>query len=181
MTTDAEPAASADGWTPILYQELRAIARRNRLRVMGGETLQTTALINEAYLCMAGVERFGTRGEFLRYAAKAMRNILIDRAREQLADKRGGGIKAEPLEAAEGFVVEEDATVVAVHEALGALAAFDERLAEVVQCRYFAGYDDAQTAEALGIGERTVQRDWSTARAWLRKELALGGGADGAG
>lgn len=176
MSSEAEPAASADGWTPILYQELRAIARRNRLRVMGGETLQTTALINEAYLCMAGVERFGSRGEFLRYAAKAMRNILIDRAREQLAEKRGGGIKAEPLEAAEGFVVEEDATVVAVHEALGALAAFDERLAEVVQCRYFAGYDDAQTAEALGIGERTVQRDWSTARAWLRKELALRGG-----
>ena len=101
-----------------------------------------------------------------------MRNILIDRAREQLTAKRGSGVRAEPLEAAENFVVVEDTLVIAVHEALESLAAVDARMAEVVQCRYFGGYDEAQTAEALGISERTVKRDWATAKAWLKKELS---------
>lgn len=172
MTAPPESRSPAGEWLPVLYQELRGIARRSRLRVRGGETLQTTALVNEAYLSMSGQQRFGSRGEFLRYAAMAMRNILIDRAREQMAAKRGSDARHEPLEEAEDFVVEEDATVLAVHDALDALAGFDPRLAEIVQCRYFGGYDDAQTAEALGISERTVQRDWATARAWLKRELS---------
>jgi RNA polymerase sigma factor (TIGR02999 family) len=166
------PKTSADEWVALLYKELRAIARRSRLRVSSGDTLQTTALINEAYTQVAnGPPRFGSRGEFLRYAALAMRHILIDRVREQLALKRGGGARPVPLDE-EDFAVEDDETVLAVHESLERLAAFDPRLAEIVQCRYFAGYDEDQTAEALGISTRTVQRDWATARAWLKKDLS---------
>jgi RNA polymerase sigma factor (TIGR02999 family) len=164
---------SADQWVALLYKELRTIARRSPLRVSGGDTLQTTALINEAYTHVAsGPPRFGSRGEFLRYAALAMRHILIDRVREQLALKRGGGTRPVPLDEAEDFAVEDDETVLAVHESLERLAACDPRLAEIVQCRYFAGYDEDQTAEALGISTRTVQRDWATARAWLKKDLS---------
>jgi RNA polymerase sigma factor (TIGR02999 family) len=151
-------------WVPLLYDELRRIARRERVRLFGGSTLATTALVNESYARLAGDTHFASRGEFLKIASVAIRRILIDRVRAQLAAKRGGGAKHVPIDEAHDFVVEDDVRVLAVHDAL-------ETLAQVVECRYFAGYDEAQTAEALGISERTVQRDWATARAWLKKEL----------
>jgi RNA polymerase sigma factor (TIGR02999 family) len=172
MTGDAR--ASGDGverWVPLLYDELRRIARRERVRLFTGGTLATTALVNEAYARLAGDTRFADRGEFLRIASVAIRRILIDRVRAQLAAKRGGGATHVPIDEAGDFVVEDDERVLAVHDALEQLASVNPRLAKVVECRFFAGYDEAQTAEALGTSERTVQRDWATARAWLKKEL----------
>jgi RNA polymerase sigma factor (TIGR02999 family) len=168
------PPGEPDGverWVPLLYDELRRIARRERVRLFGGGTLATTALVNESYARLAGDTHFRSRGEFLRIASVAIRRILIDRVRAQLAAKRGGGAVHVPIDDAHDFVVEDDVRVLAVHEALEHLATLNPRLARVVECRFFAGYDEQQTAEALGISERTVQRDWATARAWLKKEL----------
>lgn len=171
--TNPPAGGGAEQWIPLLYQELRSIARRERRRVTGGETLVTTVLVNEIYLRLAAEQRFASRGDFLRVAAVVIRRILIDRVRTQLAAKRGGGAEALSLEEAEDFVVEDDETVLAVHEALERLAAINPRLADVVECRFFAGYCEVETAEALGSSERTVQRDWATARAWLKRELQL--------
>jgi RNA polymerase sigma factor (TIGR02999 family) len=170
----ADTKGESDGverWVPLLYDELRRIARRERVRLFTGGTLATTALVNEAYARLAGDRGFADRGEFLRIASVAIRRILIDRVRAQLAAKRGGGAKHVPIEEADDFVVEDDERVLQVHEALEQLAVVNPRLAKVVECRFFAGYDEKQTAEALGTSERTVQRDWATARAWLKKEL----------
>jgi RNA polymerase sigma factor (TIGR02999 family) len=169
-TAATSEAATAERLAPLVYQELRRIARRERLHLSGGETLSTTALINEAFVNLAGAG-FESRGHFLRYAAVAMRNVLIDRARMQLAAKRGSGVKPLELDEATDFVVVEDERLVHVHEALGRLAQLNERLAQVVECRFFAGYDEVETAEALGTSRRTVQRDWVMARAWLKREL----------
>ena len=109
-----------------------------------------------------------------------MRHVLIDHARERLADKRGGGVRALPLEDAEEAVevsTAPDEQLIEVDAALGRLARLNPRLAQVVECRFFAGYDENQTAEALGITDRTVRRDWVKARAWLRVELGRGGAA----
>lgn len=173
----SEPRAAGDAegverWVPLLYEELRRIARRERVRLFTGSTLATTALVNEAYARLAGDARFGSRGEFLRIASVAIRRILIDRVRAQLAAKRGGGAAHVPLDEEHDFIVEDDERVLAVHEALETLATLNPRLAQVVECRFFAGYDERQTAEALGTSERTVQRDWAMARAWLKKELS---------
>jgi RNA polymerase sigma factor (TIGR02999 family) len=156
---------------PIVYDELRAIARRERRRLAGGETLATTALINEAYLKLANNPAFASRGSFLRIASIAMRRILVDRVRAQFAIKRGSGENPLDIDEIQDFVVEDEQNVLNVHEALQALSMLNPRLVEIVECRFFAGYSETQAAEALGISERTVQRDWATARAWLKKEL----------
>ena len=162
---------NTDEWMPMLYDELKRIAHRERLRVSGGETFVTTALVNELYLRIGEMAGAQDRQHFLSVAAVVIRRILVDRVRAQLAAKRGGGAAALPLDAAEDFVVEDEEEVLAVHEALEVLAEDRPRLARIVECRFFAGYDAAQTAEALGISKRTVERDWVTARAWLRREL----------
>ena len=159
---------------PLLYQELRQSARRERRRLLGGETLATTALVNELYLRLARQPGFSTRGHFLAVAAIAMRRILIERARAQTRQKRGGDLARVPLDEADGVLVADGAHLLAVNEALQALAQRSPRLAEIVECRFFAGYSEPETAEALGISERTVQRDWATARAWLQRELDAG-------
>jgi RNA polymerase sigma factor (TIGR02999 family) len=165
---------------PMFYDEVRRMARRER-RKLGAvtgvdETLQTTALIHEAYLRMRGSSGFNDHAHFLRAAALAMRHVLIDHARERLADKRGGGARALPLEAAEDVSTAPDEQLIEVDAALGRLARLNPRLAQVVECRFFAGYDENQTAAALGITDRTVRRDWVKARAWLRVELGRGSG-----
>jgi len=162
---------STDALLPLLYQELKAIARRERLRLSGGETLATTALLHEAYARLAPAHGFPSRGQFLASAAVTMRRILIDRVRAQLAAKRGAGAEQVGLDEAADFVVEDGATVLGVHDALERLHAVNPRLVKVVECRFFAGYSELETGEALGISERTVQRDWATARAWLKKEM----------
>jgi RNA polymerase sigma factor (TIGR02999 family) len=156
---------------PIVYQELRAIARRERRRLAGGETLATTALINEAYLRLVRNPVFASRSNFLRIASVAMRRILVDRVRAQFAVKRGSGSSALDIEDVQDFIVEDEETVLQVHEALETLSTLNPRLVQIVECRFFAGYSETQAAEALGVSERTVQRDWAVARAWLKKEL----------
>ena len=158
---------------PLVYQELKAVARRQRVRVSGVETLNTTALIHEAYLRLAPESTFGSRSHFLRVAAVAMRCVLVDRVRAQLAAKRGGGAVHVELDGAVGFLVEDEETVLAVHDALERLGVLSPPLVQVVECRFFAGYDERETAAVLGLSERTVQRHWATARAWLKKELQV--------
>ncbi|MDB5978884.1 MAG: sigma factor, partial [Nevskia sp.] len=101
----------------------------------------------------------------------AMRRILVDRVRAQFAIKRGSGENPLDIDEIQDFVVEDEQNVLNVHEALQALSMLNPRLVEIVECRFFAGYSESQAAEALGISERTVQRNWATARAWLKKEL----------
>jgi RNA polymerase sigma factor (TIGR02999 family) len=160
---------------PLMYEDLRRIARRERLRVQAGATLQTTALIHEAYLKLQSSESFQNHEHFLRACALAMRHILVNHARDRLALKRGGGAAKIALEDAPEAGAAPDEMIVHISEALQELAALNPRLAQVVECRFFAGYDDAETARALGLTDRTVRRDWVKARAWLRREL---GGVD---
>lgn len=167
------PSDSAvERWLPAVYEELRRIARSQRIRIAGGETLATTALINEAYLRLADSPEFESHAVFLRIAAVAMRRILIDRIRQQRAAKRGGGATHVDLDAIEDFIVRDEDHVMGVHDALERLQEVNPRLVDIVECRFFAGFNDAQTAEALGLSTRSVQRGWATARAWLKKELA---------
>ena len=163
---------------PFMYQDLRRIARRERRRVGAGVTMQTTALINEAYLKLQHLESFNDDEHFLRACALAMRHILVNHARDRMARKRGGGAAVIPLEEAPEISGAPDEAVVRINDALQELAQLSPRLAQVVECRFFAGYDDTETAQALGLTDRTVRRDWVKARAWLRREL--GAGADGA-
>ncbi len=165
---------TVDELLPLVYQELRSVARRQRLRVSAGDTLNTTGLIHEAYLRLSPESTFGSRSHFLRVAAVAMRCVLVDRVRAQLAAKRGGGAVHVEFDGAADFVVEDEQTVLDVHEALERLGALSPPLAEVVECRFFAGYNERETAEVLGLSERTIQRHWATARAWLKKELQSG-------
>jgi RNA polymerase sigma factor (TIGR02999 family) len=167
-----ETRGLADQLMPLFYDDLKRLAHRERSRVGAGATLQTTALVNEAYLKLRGTRNWNTDAHFLRAAALAMRHALVNHAVARLAGKRGDGVMPLPLTAALDVAVEDDTTVLALNEALGRLARASLRLAQVVECRYFAGYDDAETALALDISERTVRRDWSLARAWLHGELA---------
>jgi RNA polymerase sigma factor (TIGR02999 family) len=156
---------------PLLYADLRRLARGERRRLGAGETLQTTALVNEVYLKLREREHFNDHAHFLRSAAQAMRHILINHARHSLAAKRGGGAVRVPIEYALDIPLPANETLIEINDALDRLAQLSPRLAQVVECRYFAGYDDAATAEAMGLTDRTVRRDWVKARAWLRREL----------
>jgi len=171
-----------DRLLPIVYAELKRIARRQRGGRRGGDTLTTTALVHETWLRLAN--RSGAdwvdRAHFFAVAARAMRYLLIDHARRHQAAKRGGGWQRLKLDVdldivPEGAVADERAeTLLALDEALTRLAALDERACRVVECRFFGGLTDRETAEALGVTERTVQRDWTKAKGWLRQALAEG-------
>ena len=173
---DAELSADArvlaDQLFPLFYDDLRRLAHHERNRVRAGATLQTTALVNEAYLKLRRGQGWSNDAHFLRASALAMRHALVNHAAARQAAKRGGGDEALPLTAAFDVTVESDASLLALNEALGRLAKESLRLAQVVECRYFAGYSDAETARALGISERSVRSDWALARAWLHRELA---------
>lgn len=160
---------------PLFYDDLKRLAHRERNRVGPGATLQTTALVNEAYLKLRGSAGWNSDVHFLRAAALAMRHALVNHAMARLADKRGDGAIALSLTAANDIAVEDDASMLALDEALGRLARDSTRLAQVVECRFFGGYDESETARALNISERTVRRDWTLARAWLHRELASTG------
>ena len=169
---------TAEELLPAFYAEVRRLARIERWRVGADDTLQTTALIHEAYLKLQHSPSFNDKSHFLRAAALAMRQVLVNYAHYSLAAKRGGGAARVPLELADSqgalVVIEDDETVLAIHSALDQLAELSERLSQVVECRFFAGYSELETAEALGLTERTVRRDWVKARAWLRQQLKLG-------
>ncbi|HVS63891.1 MAG TPA: sigma-70 family RNA polymerase sigma factor [Thermoanaerobaculia bacterium] len=167
--------AAFDQLVPLVYDRLRRIARgqlgrRGRGR---GHTLDTTSLVHEAYMEL--VDETGVawkdRSHFFAIGARAMRRILVDYARERTAQKRGGGKPDLTLEPELHGVEQQAEQVLAVDRALESLAGFNERLARLVECRYFAGMTEEETAEALDISLRTVQRDWTRARAWLQKEL----------
>ena len=165
-------AETSDALVQTLYAELRSVASRERWRLGNSPTLQTTALINETWLKLHKVESWNDRQHFLRAAAAAMRQVLIDAARERHAIKRGGGMADLTLSAAERMAGGSDESLLQIEEALARLHALDPRLAQVVECRFFAGFSEPETAEALAISERTVRRDWLKAKAWLAVELA---------
>lgn len=159
---------------PIVYGELRRVASA-RLRSEGPDhTLQTTALVHEAYLRLVGLDRMAlqNRTHFFAMAARLMREILVDHARRKNALKRGGGVTVLDLEnvaaGAENTVID----VLALDEALTDLASLDQRLCRVVELRFFAGLSIAETADALGVSSATVERDWTFAKAWLLQRLS---------
>jgi RNA polymerase sigma factor (TIGR02999 family) len=159
---------------PLVYEELRRVAHRRLAGERTGHTLQTTALVHEAYARMAEADLpMQNRAHFFALAARTMRRILVDYARARLADKRGGGAQAVPLddltvELADGG---EDAEILALHEALQALERQDERKARVIEAHIFGGLTYDETAAALGISPATVDRDLRLAKAWLAREL----------
>jgi len=157
---------------PVLYEELKRTARRTRSRLGAGETLQTTALIHEAYLRLGPERRFNDQTHFLRASALAMRHALITYAQVRTAAKRGGGAAHLTLSNATGISIESDEGLIALDEALQRLALEAPQLAEVVECRFFGGLTEEETARALDSSVRTVQREWVRARAWLFRELA---------
>jgi RNA polymerase sigma-70 factor (ECF subfamily) len=168
--------AALDRLVPLVYQELRRLAHRQMRRERGGDTLQTTALVNEAYLRLVDYNRVRARdrSHFLCIAAQAMRRILIERARRRRSDKRGSGAQKVSLDEAAGVSAEPAADLVALDDALHALAAIDLTKARLVELKYFGGLTTEETAEALGVSTATVERDWRTARIWLHREISKG-------
>jgi RNA polymerase sigma factor (TIGR02999 family) len=163
-----------DRIVPLVYDELRQVAQRALRRERPNHTLSTTALVNEAYLRLLEQRRIAAqdRAGFLAVAACTMRRLLVDYARSRRRDKRGGGGEALPIEEAELFLTAGEAEeVLALDLALGRLAAANPRGSQVIEHRYFAGLSLEESAEALGVSAKTVQRDFLAARAWLRKEL----------
>lgn len=160
------------------YQDLRGLARSvrgvHRRGAIRSHTLQTTALIHEAYLKLYQSGCWSSREHFMNAAAVAMRQALIDHARARLTAKRGGDQQIVSLEEGDDVLAVPEESLLELNAAVDRLAALDPRLARVVECRYFAGYTNEETAAAMGVNERTVQRDWSRARAWLFRELRSG-------
>lgn len=158
----------------LVYPQLNRVARRQLARQSAEATLDATSLVHEAYLQLVeetGVE-WQDRGHFFAIAALTMRRILVDQARRRMAAKRGGGQIVVTLDPHHISIDRQAELILAVDRALDDLEAFNERLARVVECRYFAGLDGPETASALGISTRTVERDWLRARAWLAEKLA---------
>jgi RNA polymerase sigma-70 factor, ECF subfamily len=163
-----------DKLTPLVYDELRRIAHRYARRERNGHTLQTTALVNEAYLRLAGTKNieWQNRSHFFAVTAQVMRNVLIDHARRRLYAKRGGQAQQVPIDDVPLEMSEQRADeLVVLDEALSDLAHLDPRKARVVELRYFGGLSLEETAEVLGISLMTVRRDWRAAKAWLYKAV----------
>ncbi len=161
---------------PIVYDELRRLAHAQLAGQPSGRTMSTTVLIHEAYLRLVDQTqaRFEDRVHFYAYAARVMRTILVDYARSRGAQKRGGGLQFVEFDARDLPIESQADLVVAVDEALTRLADADQRLAQVVECRFFGGMTEAETAGLLGVTERTIRRDWIKARTWLHAELSDG-------
>jgi RNA polymerase sigma factor (TIGR02999 family) len=174
-------AAALDQLLPLVYEELRRMARRYMDRQSPGHTLETTALIHEAYLRLVDQSevKWQNRAHFFGVAATAMRHILVDYARTRQAAKRGGEVRLVSLDEAAVVSRERAAEMVALDDALQALAALDQRKSRVVELRYFGGLSVEETAEVLKVSRETVARDWRLARTWLLRELSrTGAGAE---
>lgn len=179
--------AGLDQLMPVVYEELRRIAHRQLNLEATGHTLSTTGLVHEAYLKLVDQTRveWNDRAQFFAVAAQAMRRILVDYARRHRAARRGGAERREvPIEVLEAdasdaradhgaihSVADQANSIVALDEALERLAALSPRLARVVEYRFFGGYTEKETAELLGVSQRTAAREWMTARAWLYQQL----------
>jgi len=166
-----DPAAR-DRLVPIVYEELRRLAHHYMRNERSDHTLQTTALVNELYLRLAGIDALGwrDRAHFFAMAATLMRRVLVDYARQRARDKRGAGLSIISLD--ENVIAPQPAVdVVALDDALARLAAVDSQQSRIVELRFFAGLSVKETAEALGVSPATVKRDWATAKLWLYHEL----------
>ena len=159
---------------PLVYAELRRLAHRQLRGRPSGQTLSTTVLIHEAYVRLVNQSeaQFEDRAHFYAYAARVMRAVLLDYVRTRSAKKRGGGQVALPMDGLELSVEQQADLVLAVDEALSRLGELDERQGRIVECRFFGGMTEAETAEVLGVSDRTVRREWIKARAWLRVALS---------
>jgi RNA polymerase sigma factor (TIGR02999 family) len=169
----AGESRAMDKLFPLVYDEMRRIAHRQMAGEHTGHTLDTTGLVHEAYLRLVDQTRaqFTDRTHFFSVASNAMRRILVDYARRYQADKRGSAPRRISL-TDDMLVAEQRAdTLVAVDEALAELAQIDERLSQVVECRFFGGLTEDETAEVLGVTARTVRRDWTKAKGWLHQKL----------
>jgi RNA polymerase sigma factor (TIGR02999 family) len=166
-------ASALDELMPLVYEELKQLARRHMNRERPGQTIQATALVNEAYLRLIEIKRvrWQDRAHFFAMSSRVMRRILVDTARAKGYQKRGGG--AARITFDESVVVsnEPDRNLAAIDDALLALAAVDARKAQVVEMRFFGGLTIEETAGALGVSPDTVMRDWRLAKAWLMREL----------
>ncbi len=173
--------SAADALLPQVYDALYALARRKMAREPAGHTLQPTALVNEAYMRLVGDREtdWNGRGHFYAAAAEAMRRILVERARRVGRLRHGGGRQRVPLDAADGARHDDSVDMLSLDEALTALGEHDPRAAQIVMLRYFAGLTEQQTALALDISERTVRREWSTARLWLFARMSGSDDDDG--
>jgi RNA polymerase sigma factor (TIGR02999 family) len=162
-----------DTLVPLVYRELRTIARRQLRSRRAGDTLETTALVNEAYMRLVDATgvAWESRSHFFAIAAVTMRRILVDSIRRRTAQKRGGGVEILELDPERIMLEEHEESLLALDHALDQLAEFNERLAKVVECRFFAGMSEDEIGEALGISTRTVRREWVRAKAWLLAEL----------
>jgi RNA polymerase sigma factor (TIGR02999 family) len=172
-TADAGEPTSLDGLVELVYEELKVLARRGLAREQDGHTLQTTALVHEAYLKLVDGSAVGKRGRayFFGAAARAMRQVLVDHARGRNASKRGHGVVPEDLDAVEIGADDFAAGLLDLDRALERLAELNPRQARVVECRYFGGLSVEETAAALDVSSRTVKYDWALARAWLYDAL----------
>jgi len=163
-----------DRMVELVYPELRRVARQQLRRGRpDAPVLDTTGLVHEAYLKLVDQASLDARdrGHFLAIAARAMRQVIVDHARTRQAAKRGAGAEHLPFDERSAAVAAHAEHVLAVNEALARLAAEDPRLLQVVECRFFAGYSEVETAEALDVSTRTVERDWLRAKAWLKSAM----------
>jgi RNA polymerase sigma factor (TIGR02999 family) len=166
--------AAVERLMPLVYAELRRLARHYMRQERADHTLQPTALVNEAFLRLIDVNRihWRSRAHFLAVAAQTMRRILVEFARHRDRQKRGGGAVHVPLDEAVAVPRQTEEDLVALSDALTTMAAFDPRMSQVVELRFFGGLSVEETAEVLNVSPETVMRDWKTAKAWLLKELA---------
>lgn len=163
-----------DKLMPLVYEELHRLAHHYMRRESPGHTLQTSALVNEAFVKLVDQKnvRWQNRAHFFGIAAQLMRRILVDHARSRQTSKRGGGVHPVSFDDALYVSDERSAEVVAVHEALEQLAQFDQRKGQIVELRFFGGLSIDETAEVLGVSPGTVMRDWTLAKAWLHREMS---------
>jgi RNA polymerase sigma factor (TIGR02999 family) len=165
---------AADQLLPLVYDELRQLAAQRLAQEKPGQTLQATALVHEAYLCLVGADPkqpWDNRGHFFAAAAEAMRRILVDRARRRQAAKRGGGAGREELHESTLVAAKPVDDMLALHEALDQLAEVDRAAAELVKLHFFAGLTMTEAAQALSMSVRSAQYLWAYARAWLRRRM----------
>jgi RNA polymerase sigma factor (TIGR02999 family) len=177
---NGDPAAATE-LLPLVYDELRRLAAHRLAHETPGQTLQPTALVHEAYLRLLGgkgADHWDGRGHFFAAAAEAMRRILVENARRKRCRKRGGGMARRELDEAELLAPEPREDVLALDEALTRLAATDRAAAELVQLRYFGGLTIPEAAQLLGVSQRTAERLWTYARAWLHDHIKNAGPGD---
>jgi len=168
--------AAFDSLVPLVYKELRRMAHQYMRRERAGNTLQTSALINEAYIRLVDYDRmrWQDRAHFFAVAAQAMRRILVERARSRSRDKRGGAAQKVSLNKAADLAVEHASDIIALDQALTELSAIAPRKGQVVELRYFGGLNIDEAAEVLGVSSPTVQREWRAAKAWLYRAISEG-------